>query len=41
MADDFGVGVPLLGQLVTAMTILGVPLALVAGPLPITVVIAI
>ena len=33
MADDFGVGVPLLGQLVTAMTILGVPLALVAGPL--------
>ena len=33
MADDLDVGVPLLGQLVTAMTLLGVPLALVAGPL--------
>src|SRR4051794_37868096 len=33
MAQDLGVGVPLLGQVVTGMLILSAPLALVTGPL--------
>src|SRR4051812_8212232 len=33
MAQDLGVGVPLLGQVVTGMLLLSAPLALVTGPL--------
>ncbi len=33
MAEDLGVGVPLLGQVVTGMLLLSAPLALITGPL--------